>query len=92
MTNTFSVAGTTEFKQALDGETCSRFGLQIATEYPVFVVIGENLPATNTPNYLLLSTDGTRELVTDLAEADKVYVRSANAVEIALRGYREGRT
>ncbi|KAA1232693.1 hypothetical protein FHL81_24745 [Agrobacterium tumefaciens] len=92
MTNTFSVAGTTEYKLALDGETCSRFGLQVATEYPVFVVIGENLPAANTPNYLLLSVDGTRELVTSLAETDKVYVRSANAVEVALRGYSEGRT
>lgn len=92
MTNTFSVAGTTEFKLALDGETCSRFGLQTATEYPVYVVIGENLPAPNTPNYLLLSMDGTRELVTSLAETDKVYVRSATAVDVALRGYSEGRT
>lgn len=92
MTDTFSVAGTPAYQLAVDGETCSRFGLQIATEYPVYVVIGENAPAANTPHFLLLSTDGTRELVAGLAETDKVYARAESPVDIALRGFREGRT
>ena len=91
MTNTFRVAGATTWQLAVDGKDFSRVGIQTTSSIPVQVCIGTEKPAESSTDYMVLSSTGTREIVTTLAAADKVYIRAAQNLRTAIRGFREGR-
>jgi len=92
MTNTFRVAGATDYQLVADGANYGRVGLQVNTVYPVSVFIGTAAPASNTEDFMLMTPDGTREIVVNLAATDKVYVRTGTATDVAIRGFRETRS
>lgn len=91
MTNTFRAAGTTGWQLAVDGTNFARVGIQTTSSIPVQVCIATSLPAENVTDYMVLSSTGTREIVTTLAAADKIYIRAPQALRTAIRGFREGR-
>lgn len=92
MTNTFRVAGATNYQLVADGANYGRVGIQVATVYPVSVFIGTAAPANDTEDFVSMTPDGTREIVVNLAAADKVYVRTAKVTDVAVRGFCETRT
>lgn len=91
MTTTFRAAASANYSLVVDGATFQRFGLQAASYADVRVFIGTAQPAEDTEDYISLSIGGTRELVTGIAAADKVYVRAGGSAT-AVRGFRESRT
>ncbi|MCZ7501283.1 hypothetical protein [Agrobacterium sp. ST15.13.015] len=92
MTNTFRVAGATDYQLVADGANYARVGLQVNTVYPVSVFIGMAAPANDTEDFILMTPDRTREIVVNLAATDKVYIRTGTATGVAARGFRESRT
>lgn len=91
MTNTFKVAGTTGWQLAVDGKDFGRVGIQTTSSIPVQVCIATGQPAANSEDYMVLSSTGTREIVTTLAATDKIYIKAAQSLRTAIRGFREGR-
>lgn len=92
MTSTFSVAGAKDYRLVADGAIYGRVCLQIVAVYPVSVFIGSSIPTDDTEEFLSMTPDGTREVVVNLAETDRVYARMQEPVAIALRGFGESRT
>lgn len=92
MTNTFRVAGATNYQLVADGADYGRVGIQVATVYPVSVFIGTGEPANDTEEFVSMTPDGTREIVVNLAATDKIYVRTGTVTDVALRGFRETRS
>ena len=92
MTNTFRAAGTTDYQLVVDGANYGRAGIQLVTVYPVSIFIGTEAPAADTEDFVSMTPDGTREIVVNLEAADKVYVRTGKATDVAIRGFSESRT
>lgn len=94
MTNTFMKAASPTFVLAVDGANYGRFGLLVewGSSATVHVYIGTVAPTENTQDYLVMQAGGTRELVANLAAADKVYVRTMAGNTASIRGFQEGRT
>jgi hypothetical protein len=91
MANTFRAAGGLTWQPLVVGSGFKRFGVQVVTTSPVRIHIGQSAPAENTQDYVLLTSDRTRELVLDIDAADTVYVKAEAATDVAVRGWRETR-
>ncbi|MDP9840765.1 hypothetical protein J2T09_005553 [Neorhizobium huautlense] len=54
----------------------------------VDLCIAASAPAVNHEDYMVLSGNGTREIVANLLAGDKVYIRTPYPTETAIRGFR----
>lgn len=91
MANTFHAAGSTTWQPIVVGADFQRFGVQVVTTNPVRLHIGQSAPAEDTQDYILLTSERTREIVLDIDAGDTVYVKAEVATTVAVRGWKETR-
>lgn len=91
MSKTFKAAGETGWAQIVDGKDFSRFGVQLDCSMPVLLCIATDAPAANSQDFMFLDHGGTREIICSIGAGDKVFIKTAAAIDVAVRGFKENR-